>query len=80
MSFFLHLPVTAWPRNLVPGNLYFLNILNPDLYRRYIHVNHKCRLEVLLSFHPLLPPNCNILVKGDRCSQKRTFGVWLQLT
>lgn len=49
MSFFLHLPVTAWPRNLVPGNLYFLNILNPDLYRRYIHVNHKCRLEVLLS-------------------------------
>ena len=49
MSFFPHLPVTAWPRNLVPGNLYFLNILNPDLYRRYIHVNHKCRLEVLLS-------------------------------
>ena len=46
MSFFLHLPVTAWPGNLVPGNLYFLNILNPDLYRRYIHVNHKCRLEV----------------------------------
>lgn len=65
MSFFLHLPVTAWPRNLVPGNLYFLNILNPDLYRRYIHVNHKCSRTRGIT---LLPPNCNILVKGDRCS------------
>ena len=67
MISFLHLPVTAGPRSLVPENLYFLYIFKPHLYR-YIHVNYKCRLRKRYYLYPLLPPNFNILVKGDRCS------------
>ena len=43
MSFFLHLPVTAWPRNLVPGNLYFLNIF---IESRLVSTIYTCKSQV----------------------------------
>ena len=42
MSFFLHLPVTAWPRNLVPGNLYFFKYLES----RLVSTIYTCKSQV----------------------------------